>query len=394
MKLDSTTIVGVIGAGTMGRGIAQVAASNGHQVIISDANEVTLSNCKKSLSETFEKLIAKKKISKEESEQILSRISYATNLESHATCGIIIEAIIEDLGIKKQLFTSLEAIVKDTCVLATNTSSLSIASLSAACKKKERVIGIHFFNPAPLMALVEIVPSLLTNQTITESVVELISSWNKKTVLAKDTPGFIVNRIARPYYGEALRIYEESIGSFQEIDAAMKQLGSFRMGPFELMDFIGNDINLSVTETVFKEFFFDPRYKPSFTQKRNVEAGLLGRKTGRGFYNYTDSNVNEVSQNISFDKERGEIIFLRILAMLINEAADALYLGIASRDDIDSAMTLGVNYPKGLLRWCDEVGLDTIVGVLDALYEDYREDRYRASVLLRRKAKEKSNFYS
>jgi 3-hydroxybutyryl-CoA dehydrogenase len=244
------------------------------------------------------------------------------------------------------------------------------------------------------MALVEIVPSLLTNQTITESVVELISSWNKKTVLAKDTPGFIVNRIARPYYGEALRIYEESIGSFQEIDAAMKQLGSFRMGPFELMDFIGNDINFSVTETVFKEFFFDPRYKPSFTQKRNVEAGLLGRKTGRGFYNYTDSNVNEVSQNISFDKERGEVIFLRILAMLINEAADALYLGIASRDDIDSAMTLGVNYPKGLLRWCDEVGLDTIVGVLDALYEDYREDRYRASVLLRRKAKEKSNFYS
>jgi len=241
------------------------------------------------------------------------------------------------------------------------------------------------------MPLVEIIPAVSTDKTTTAEARNLIDSWGKVTVLAKDTPGFIVNRVARPFYGEAVRIYEEGFADPATIDWAMTELGGFRMGPFTLMDFIGHDVNYAVTESVFKEFYYDPRYRPNFTQKRLVEAGWLGRKTGKGFYNY---NEGAESPEPNQDKELGENILWRILVMLINEAADALYLNIASKEDIDLAMTKGVNYPKGLLKWADEKGINHCVETLDRLHSEYLEDRYRCSPLLRKMAREKQTFYS
>jgi 3-hydroxybutyryl-CoA dehydrogenase len=238
--------------------------------------------------------------------------------------------------------------------------------------------------------LVEIIPAIQTNAEITKNTRNLVDSWKKVTVLAKDTPGFIVNRVARPFYGEAIRIYEEGVADFATIDWAVKKLGGFKMGPFELMDFIGNDVNYTVTETVFKEFYYDPRYKPSFTQKRLSEAKMLGRKTGKGYYDYSEGVTNPLPKE---DEALAKLIFERILVMLINEAADAFFLNIASRDDIDMAVTKGVNYPKGLLKWADEIGIQHCVNTLDALYNEYHEDRYRTSPLLRKLAKNNQTFY-
>jgi 3-hydroxybutyryl-CoA dehydrogenase len=301
---------------------------------------------------------------------------------------LVIEAIVENLEVKRKLFSELESIVSEQTILASNTSSLSIASIAASCQKSERVIGIHFFNPAPLMQLVEVIPAVQTNDATLQKAVEIISSWKKTVAVAKDTPGFIVNRVARPFYSEAIRLYEEGVADFATIDAAMKTQGNFRMGPFELMDFIGHDVNYIVTETVFTAFYFDPRYKPSFSQKRLLEAGFLGRKSGRGFYDYSQE-MPQPTGNESLSQS----IFERVLVMLINEAADALFLNIASAQDIDNAMTKGVNYPKGLLAWADELGIDWCVQKLDALYDEYREDRYRCSPLLRRMARENKTFY-
>jgi len=284
----------------------------------------------------------------------------------------------------------LESITSSDCILASNTSSLSIASIAAACKKPERVIGIHFFNPAPLMPLVEIIPAVQTSEATKNTSKILIDGWQKVTVLAKDTPGFIVNRVARPFYGEALRIYEEGVADFATIDWAMTELGGFKMGPFTLMDYIGNDINYTVTESVFAAFYYDPRYKPSFTQKRHSEAGWFGRKTGRGYYNYADeTNMPQPKK----DEKLGNQICNRILVMLINEAVDALFLNIASKEDIDLAMTKGVNYPKGLLKWADEIGLKNVLNQLETLFAEYGEDRYRPSVLLRRMVRENKTFF-
>lgn len=240
------------------------------------------------------------------------------------------------------------------------------------------------------MPLVEIVPAVQTSDSVLKNAQTIIDSWKKVTVIAKDTPGFIVNRVARPFYGEAIRIYEEGIADMATIDWAMKEIGGFRMGPFELMDYIGNDINYTVTETVWTAFYYDPRYKPSFTQKRMMEAGYLGRKTGRGYYNYSEGATNpEPDKN----EVVGEAIVWRILIMLINEAADALHLNIASAKDIDLAMTKGVNYPKGLLAWADEKGIQNVLDGLDKLYVAYHEERYRASVLLRQKAAYSKRFF-
>ena len=382
--------IGVIGAGAMGAGIAQVAAQNGHQVVLSDTSQATLEKSKAKLEKVMNRLVEKGKITSEEASQIQASIQYTTELEDFAHADLVIEAIVERLDVKKSVFTALERIVKDDCLLASNTSSLSIASIAASCDLAHRVLGIHFFNPAPLMPLVEIIPAVQTSEEVLREAKELIDSWGKVSVITKDTPGFIVNRVARPFYGEALRIYEEGVADMPTIDWAMKTLGGFRMGPFELMDFIGNDINYAVTESVFQAFYNDPRYKPSFTQKRHAEAGWLGRKSGRGYYNYAEgSTMPEANQ----DELLGQQVLERILVMLINEAADALFWNIASAQDIDLAMTKGVNYPKGLLKWADEIGLQKWVDKMDELYDLYREDRYRCSPLLRRKAAEKSHFY-
>lgn len=380
--------VAVIGSGIMGSGIAQVAATFGCMVKIYDTNFEALSKSKTALEKTMTMLLEKGKIDETEKGRISNCISYVNALEDLFDSDLVIEAIAENLEIKRKLFSELEAIVSSDTILASNTSSLSIASIAASCKNAERVIGIHFFNPAPLMQLVEVIPAVQTKAEILEKTVSIISDWKKVVAVAKDTPGFIVNRLARPFYGEALRIYEEGKADFATIDWAMKMFGGFRMGPFELMDFIGHDINYIVTETVFTAFYFDPRYKPSFTQKRLLEAGFLGRKSGRGFYNYTAEMPVPKEDNTL-----GQYIAGRILAMLINEAADALFLNIASAKDIDNAMTKGVNYPKGLLAWADEMGIAWCVATLDNLYHEYHEDRYRCSPLLRKMHTENKKFF-
>jgi len=373
--------VGIIGTGTMGIGIAQVAATAGCEVRIFDSYSPSLEKAKPTIQKSLDSLVAKGKLEIAKANEIAARILPAAQLSEFKDCSLVIEAIVEKKEIKSIVFQELEGIVSNDCLLASNTSSLSIASLAAACKMPERFIGIHFFNPAPVMKLVEIIPAVQTSSAVVEKTLSILKSWGKITVLAKDTPGFIVNRVARPFYGEALRMYDEGIADFATIDWAMKTIGGFPMGPFELMDFIGNDINYTVTETVFQSFFYDPRFMPSFTQKRLMEAGYLGRKSGKGYYDYSAGATKPAPKE---DPEPGNMICNRILAMLINEAADALHYNIASREDIDLAMTKAVNYPKGLLQWAEEIGFQTIVNQLDALFDQYHDPRYRCSVLLRK----------
>lgn len=384
-------MLGVVGAGAMGTGIAQVAATSGHNVLLFDADPLALEKASLALQLVFKRLVEKQKHSQQQAEDILSRIQFVTDLRTFNKCFVVIEAVIEDLLIKQQLFSDLEKIVAPECVLATNTSSLSITSIASACERPKRVIGIHFFNPAPVMPLVEIIPALTTDETVSIFVQKLLTIWGKKVVLAKDTPGFIVNRLARSFYGEAIRIYEEGIADFATIDWAMKSAGGFKMGPFELMDFIGIDVNYKVTESVWQQFYNEPRFQPSITQKRYFEAKWYGCKTGKGFYDYADSAVN--SKPIE-NKELGSLIFNRVIAMLINEAVDSLYLKLASKDDLDLAMIAGVNYPKGLLKWGDEIGLKNVLETLQNLHNLYGEDRYRPCILLRSMANNNQKFYA
>ncbi len=382
--------IGIVGAGTMGAGIAQVAAQSGHQVVLLDANPEALTKAEIGLRKVYDKLIEKEKITREKADEIIARIQFSTQLSDFKESGLIIEAIVEKIEVKHQVFSAIEAVVSENCIIASNTSSLSIASIGSVLKNPTRCIGIHFFNPAPLMPLVEIIPAVQTsNETLTLAK-SIIDSWKKISVVTKDTPGFIVNRVARPFYGEALRIYEEGIADFATIDWAMTTVGGFRMGPFTLMDYIGNDVNYTVTETVFEAFYFDPRFKPSFTQKRHKEAGYFGRKSGKGFFDYSVDATNSAPTE---DLILAKSIFERIIVMLINEATDALFLNIASREDIDLAMTNGVNYPKGLLKWADELGLEFVLNSLENLFQEYGEDRYRPSALLRRMVREGKTFY-
>lgn len=382
--------IGIVGSGAMGAGIAQVAAQKGNDVTLYDTNKMALKRAKDSHLKILARLVEKGRLQEGEDKAVMSRIKYTEVMSEMANSELIIEAIVENIEIKKQVFTKLNETCGAETIFASNTSSLSIASIGASIDQPERVIGIHFFNPAPLMPLVEIIPAVSTSLEVVEKARAIIDSWGKITVLAKDTPGFIVNRVARPFYGEAVRIYEEGKADFATIDWAMKELGGFRMGPFTLMDFIGHDVNYAVTESVFREFYFDPRYKPNFTQKRMVEAGWLGRKTGRGFYSYADgAEMPEPTK----DEELGNKILARIRVMLINEAADALFLNIASAEDIDLAMTKGVNYPKGLLSWADELGIQYCVNAMDDLYQTYHEDRYRCSPLLRKMAINQTTFF-
>ncbi len=382
--------IGILGAGAMGSGIAQVAAAAGHNVIICDNLTIALGKAGKGIEASLKMLVDKGKMSDSDASSLQGRIKFTDHMSEFRKCSLVIEAIVEEVDQKQIAFKSMEAIVDAGTILASNTSSLSISAMGAHMRHPERLLGVHFFNPAPLMRLVEIIPALQTDPEVLDRARTIVEGWGKTVVLAKDTPGFIVNRVARPYYGEALRIYEEGLADFATIDWAMRDLAGFRMGPFELMDFIGNDVNYSVTEIVFQNFYFDPRYRPSFTQKRLVDAHFFGRKTKRGFYDYREEAVMPEPNR---DEDLGRSIVSRILAMLINEAADVCYLRVASRDDIDLAMTQGVNYPQGLLAWADKIGIAKIVEKMDVLHDEYLEDRYRCCPMLRKMAREGRTFY-
>src|SRR5437867_6612009 len=349
----SDLLVGVVGAGAMGGGIAQVAAAAGHNVVLADANAEAVERARGIIIAALQRQVEKGKLEGTARDAIVGRIRFVDarlggDLRLYADCGLVIEAVVEDLAVKRELFERLDAVVAPDALLATNTSSLSIASIASACRNVGRVLGMHFFNPAPAMPLVELIPSLASDVDAVGRVERLAVAWGKTTVVAADTPGFIVNRIARPFYGEALRILDEGIADCATIDWAMRTLGGFRMGPFELMDLIGNDVNFAVTSAVYEGFFFDPRYKPSLTQRRLVDANLLGRKTGRGWYDYRDGAVPPAPRE---DPALGSSILDRILAMLINEAVDAVFWGVATPADIDLAMVKGVSYPRGLIAW-------------------------------------------
>lgn len=378
--MSKSKVLGVLGAGAMGSGIAQVAASHGWEVRLIDINEEAIINSRNKLQKILNRQVEKGRMSDVEVKEIMGRIYFGSSLSSFKDCNLIIEAIVENLEIKKSVFQEIENIVDMHCILATNTSSLAVTSIASSVKNPARVVGIHFFNPAPLMKLVEIIPAVQTSEMTLKVAKETVDSWGKYTVVAKDTPGFIVNKVARPFYGEAIRMYEEGIADPATIDWAITELGGFKMGPFALTDYIGHDVNYKVTESVWESFYYDGRYKPSFAQKRLVDAGYLGRKSGRGFYNYEEGAVNTDPNK---DQVLGKYILDRVLAMLINEAADAVFMGICTAEAVDVAMTKGVNYPKGLLTWGEEWGFENVVEYLDRLYDRYREERYRVSPWLR-----------
>lgn len=386
-----TSTIGIVGAGAMGSGIAQLAAQAGHTVVLVDQNGSALERSAVTLAKVAARLVEKGKWSDTDSKRIQSAINRTTALDSLAPCDWVIEAIVEDLGVKQSLFQSLETIVTPQAVLATNTSSLSVTAIAGKLQHPERFMGLHFFNPAPLMALVEVVPALQTAAAHVGRAKSMMDAWGKSPVVTKDTPGFIVNRVARPFYGEALRIFEEGLASRETIDAAMRSAG-FRMGPFELMDLIGNDVNYAVSCSVFEAFYHDPRYRPSLIQKQHVDAGWLGRKSGKGYYTYKEGQVPASASETSIDHSQFDWIVERIVAMLINEAADAYYLNIASPEDLETAMTKGVNYPKGLLAWCNEWGVNATLSVLESLQIRYGDDRYRPSPVLRDLAAHNSRF--
>ncbi len=493
--LPVSTIVGVVGAGAMGSGIAQVAARAGHPVLLFDARAGAAEAGRAAILSDFAKLVAKGRLSADEAEAAGARVQAAAALADFRDAGLVIEAIVEDLAVKRTLFRDLEGIVAEDAILATNTSSLSITAIAAGARHPERVAGLHFFNPAPIMALVEVISGIATAPEVATRLVETAQAWGKQPVRAKSTPGFIVNRVARPFYAEGLRLLEEGAADPATLDGVMRECGGFRMGPFELMDLIGHDVNFAVTRSVFDAYFGDPRFRPSLTQQELVAAGWLGRKTKRGFYDYApgatppkpvslppgqraasvriegalgpaeaiadliaaagipvervsgdgllriagatialtdgrsatrraaEEGISDlVLVDLALDFTRATRIALakadqapegalsaaaglfqalgkevsalddapglavmRTLAMLANEAADTVLQGVASAQDVDKAMTAGVNYPRGPLAWADAVGPARILAVLEAIQEATGDDRYRPSSLLRRR---------
>jgi 3-hydroxybutyryl-CoA dehydrogenase len=514
--LAAGSTVGVIGSGAMGSGIAQVAASSGYKVRLFDTRPEAVEKALADITKAYGRLVEKGRMSAAEADTARARIAGAASLQDVADAAIVVEAIVENLEVKRTLFADLEAIVGDDCILATNTSSISVTAIAAKLRRPQRLVGMHFFNPVPLMALVEVISGLATDQAVADTVYATAAAWGKNPVHAKSTPGFIVNRVARPFYAEGLRLLLEQASDAATIDAVMREAGGFRMGPFELMDLIGHDINSSVTRSVFDAYSGDPRFTPSVLQQEMVNAGFLGRKSGRGFYDYADNATKAEPQtespqtkpdsvSISIEpgtssaitngleqrfKSRGiavphrkplpglgeheapafhcngaalfltdgrsatqrardnkhddtvlfdlvldyagapriavtcadqcnpkayaavvgilqaagfsvtriddvpGMVVMRTVAMLANEAADAVNQGVCTAAAVDIAMQKGVNYPRGPLAWADAVGLQQIVTVLANLADSYGEDRYRVSPLLRRKLAAGGRFHA
>ena len=485
---DEIKIVGVIGAGTMGMGICEVAAANDCRVLVYDIDESFARKSHDALSSRLKKRVINGKITQEQADNIVQAVKVVKSLDDFLVCDLVVEAVIENLEIKKQIFQQLESIVSENTLLSTNTSSISVTAIAAALQAPSRLFGLHFFIPAPVMKLVEIIKGLKTDDVHVQQAKKLCKRWGKIPVVANSTPGFIVNRVARPYYGEALKMYQEQMASAIHIDTVMSKGAGFRMGPFELMDLIGIDVNFAVSQTVFREMYNDPRYKPSLLQGEMVHANLLGRKTGIGFYPYDGgvkttkadylhsdakfdqfivpddmtllsrmfsefeydqrkwqgdkiiisgcqlllSNgltakqieqsdgmptclvdlsfdfmkaecvnlvfspkvdvfmknrivalINHIGKDVLESQDQPGMIATRTLAMLINEAADAVFNGVCDADDVDLAMKYGVNYPKGLLSFATELGWQHVANILENLQCWFGDDRYRLSPYIR-----------
>ncbi|MGQ9452193.1 3-hydroxyacyl-CoA dehydrogenase PaaH [Leclercia sp. TB492] len=473
-----TTIhtVAVIGSGIMGAGIAEVAASYGHPVLVYDINADAISRAIDGIRTRLESRVARGKLSAQASEQTLQRLMPVTDIHALAAADLVIEAASEQMAVKKALFAELAEICPAKTLLTSNTSSISITAIAADLRHPERVAGLHFFNPAPVMKLVEVVSGLATSGEVVEQLSQLAVNWGKQPVRCQSTPGFIVNRVARPYYAEAWRALEEQVAAPEVIDAALRDGAGFPMGPLELTDMIGQDVNFAVTCSVFNAFWQERRFLPSLVQQELVLAGRFGRKSGQGVYSwrsekpavnwlepvsdtYSAMQVQRGSDGVTeidglllietqgetaqalanrygqpvvvCDRQEGDVAVIaaaasnpasatlkavwhlqqqgkrvlqvadypglliwRTVAMIVNEALDALQKGVASEQDIDTAMRLGVNYPRGPLAWGEQLGWQRLLRLLENLQRHYGEERYRPSSLLRQRALLESSYES
>ncbi len=397
---------GIIGAGTMGAGIAQTAAVAGWDVLLTDVDEATVARAIEGVLRRLDRLVEKGRLSGQQRREAAGRLVAARGIETLGSCDLVIEAVVEDLSTKIEVLRQVARVVPQACLLASNTSSLSITKIGLGAGEPARTVGMHFFNPVPRMPLVEVVAGQDTREPVVERAVEIARAWGKTPVRAKDTPGFIVNRVARGYYLEPLRMLGEGIGGVDEIDRIMRTLGGFRMGPFELMDLVGIDVNYTVSTSVWQQLGRPARLRPHPIQKTLFDRGHLGRKTKQGFYTYQPEHpypavpVDRASFELPeivykavrlfCDKATDaggsiteQYVFARTLAAVINEAALAVDEGVASPADIDTAMKLGTNYPKGPLEWAEQIGRRTCRFLLEKLDEQTPDHRFTPAAWLR-----------
>ena len=388
--MNEVTTVGVLGAGTMGAGIAQIAAESGLEVLLHDSVPGATDRARERIGAFLARKMEKGQLTEAERSAAMGRVAASATLDELAAADIVIEAITEDLELKRDAFRRLDAAAEPDTILATNTSSLSVATIASATARPGRAVGMHFFNPVPLMALVEVIPGPVTDPGVTDRVALLARRLGKTPVVAADTPGFIVNRVQRAYYLEAFRILEAGLAEVAAIDAAMRGIG-FRLGPFELADLVGTEVNLAAGIAIFEGFFGDPRYRPAQVQRRVAQAGRLGRKAGGGYYEYAPdgsaavwaglvTRVPGVPGLAAIDAVQIEA---RVLAAIVNEAASAVADGVAAPAAIDTAMRLASNWPEGPLAWGERIGLSSVVRSLDALHASVPDGRYRVTPLLR-----------
>ena len=379
----------MIGAGTMGAGIAQLAARSGARTILHDPLPEALQRGAQYARDGLGKEAAKGRLSSEEADAAAARIEPVDDLAAFAPCELVIEAAPERLALKHELYKRLsDEIVGAECVLASNTSSLLVTAIAAAASRPERVVGMHFFNPAPIMRLLEVVAGVESSTEALDLATATGEAMGKTVIVAKDGPGFLVNRCNRPFGLEALRILQEQIADIEMIDRTMRVEGGFRMGPFELMDLVGIDTGLEISKSFYEQSFGEPRWRPSPITARYVAAGRYGRKSGRGYYDYSSDpyrppDPDPPTHDDAKVRPAAGGVLERIVCQVINECAFALGEGVGSAQDIDTGMTLGLNYPRGPLAWADEIGIDHVLAVLDGLWEDYREERYRPAPALR-----------